>query len=166
MSKYCDGHCKTFLPPDVSSQNHPSMATWPTLKIESTRKIGKHVLSLFKTCAFRYQISQNMCFDIALCTGSGRRTPALQIAKSLYGVVAPPMESETGQFSGKRTNLHGYRNKKRCLVPGIQGWKCPGSASKSLKFILIDPKKLTSPVQSPLVTLRVSRLLRLNSPYI
>ena len=58
------------------------------LKIVLTRKIGKNVFSLFKTCAFRYQISQNMCFDIAFCTGSGRRTPALQIAKNLYGIVA------------------------------------------------------------------------------
>ena len=41
-----------------------------------------------ETCAFRYQISQNMCFDITFCTGSGRRTHALQIAKNLYGIVA------------------------------------------------------------------------------
>jgi hypothetical protein len=52
---------------------------------------GVIVLSLFKTCAFRYQISQNMCFDIAFCTGSGRRTPALQITQNLYGAVAPPV---------------------------------------------------------------------------
>jgi hypothetical protein len=37
----------------------------------------------FKTCAFRYQISQNMCFDIIFCTGSGRRTPARKFVKIL-----------------------------------------------------------------------------------
>jgi hypothetical protein len=78
---HCGGHCKPFLPQDVSSKNNPCMVTWSGLKIASTRKIGKHVLSLFKTCAFRYQISQNMCFDIAFCTGSGRRTPDLQLPK-------------------------------------------------------------------------------------
>ena len=57
---FVDGQCKTFLPQDVSSKSHPSMATWPALKIELTRKIGKHVVSLFKTCGFRYQISQNI----------------------------------------------------------------------------------------------------------
>ena len=54
----------------------------------------------WKTCAFTFQnmcfqisgILQNMCFDIAFCTGSGRRTPALQIAKNLYGAVAPPVD--------------------------------------------------------------------------
>ncbi len=76
-------------------ENHPWMTTWSALKIVSTRKIGKHVLSLFKTCAFRYQISQNMGFDITFCTGSGRRTPALQIAKNLYGAVASPVESQS-----------------------------------------------------------------------
>ena len=55
-------------------------------------KIGKHVFSLFKTCAFRYQISQNMCFDIRFCTGSGRRRPALQIVKNSYVFVAPAVE--------------------------------------------------------------------------
>jgi hypothetical protein len=80
VSKYCDGHCKTFLPQDVSSK---SMTTWSALKIVSTMKISKHVLSLFKTCSFRYQISQNMCFDITFCTDSGRRRPALHWQKSL-----------------------------------------------------------------------------------
>jgi hypothetical protein len=31
--------------------------------------------------AFRYQISQNMCFDITCCTGSWRRRPALKFIK-------------------------------------------------------------------------------------
>jgi len=69
------------------------MTTWPALKIASTRKIGKHVLSLFKTRAFRDQILENTWFDITFCTGSGRRTPALKFIKILYGVVAPPVAS-------------------------------------------------------------------------
>jgi hypothetical protein len=52
-------------------------------KIVLRWKIGKHVLSHFKTCAFRYQISQNMCFEIIFCTGSERRTPALKFVKIL-----------------------------------------------------------------------------------
>ncbi len=67
------------------------------------------VLNCENKCAFRYQISQNMCFDIilnwrvliatckqlvwsirigrnipiwVLCTGSGRRTPALKFVKN------------------------------------------------------------------------------------
>ena len=64
-----------------------SLVTWPTLKIDLTWKIWKHVLSLFKTRTFRYQISQNTWFDIALCTGSGRRKHPLKIDKNLYGVV-------------------------------------------------------------------------------
>jgi hypothetical protein len=43
VSKHCDDRCKTFLPQDVFSRNHPCMTTRPSLKIESTRKIGKHV---------------------------------------------------------------------------------------------------------------------------
>jgi hypothetical protein len=49
--------------------------------------------SLFKTCPFRYQISQNMLFDITFCTGSGRRTHALQNAKNIYGAVASPVDT-------------------------------------------------------------------------
>ena len=78
-----------FLPQDVVQRNNPFMATCADVKIVLTRTIEKHVLSLFKTCAFRYQISQNMCFDITFCTGSGRRTPALKFMKNSYGVVAP-----------------------------------------------------------------------------
>jgi hypothetical protein len=63
------------------------------------------VLSLFKTCAFRYQISQNMCFDITFCTGSGRRTHSLQIAKNLYGAVASPVDWPPSAVQQIATNV-------------------------------------------------------------
>jgi hypothetical protein len=63
----------------------------PALEISFGRKIGKHVLSHFKTRTFRDQISGDRCFDITFCTGSGRRTHVLQIAKNLYGAVASPV---------------------------------------------------------------------------
>jgi hypothetical protein len=39
---------------------------------------------------------ERTCFDITFCTGSGRRTPALQFAKNSYGAVAPPVAYDQG----------------------------------------------------------------------
>ncbi len=49
-----------------------------TVKIALSRKIGKHVLSYFKTRVLREQISDNTFFENRVCTGSGRRTPILK----------------------------------------------------------------------------------------
>jgi hypothetical protein len=64
---FCDGHCKTFLPQDVFSKTNPCMATWPVLKIASTRKIGKHVLS-----DIRYRKTCVLTSDFVLGVGGGR----------------------------------------------------------------------------------------------
>ena len=63
------------------------------LKISLTRKIGKHVLSHFKTRAFRDQTLENTCLENRFCTGSGRRTPALKFCQNSYGFVCPPVVS-------------------------------------------------------------------------
>ena len=56
---------------------------------------------------------ENTCFDITFCTGSGRRTHALQIAKNLYGAVASPVDS------GKDSDDWGRVDRKveRCVDP-------------------------------------------------
>ena len=43
----------------------------------------------WKTLTF---IFQNTCFPRPACTGSGRRSPALQFVKNSYGVVSPPVD--------------------------------------------------------------------------
>jgi hypothetical protein len=55
VSKYCDGHCRNFLPQDVSSRE-PSVDDHVVRFKNCVDKENR------KTCAFTFQ---NMCFQIS-----------------------------------------------------------------------------------------------------
>jgi hypothetical protein len=64
------------------------------LKEESVHDHVAHFENFFdkETLKERSFTFERTCFDITFCTGSGRRTPALQCVKNLYGTVTPPVD--------------------------------------------------------------------------
>ncbi len=47
---------------------------------------------------------ERTCFDITFCTGSGRRTSALEFAKNSNGVVPPPVATDDGRLTISRNS--------------------------------------------------------------
>jgi hypothetical protein len=65
---------------------------------------------------------ENTFFDITFCTGSGRRTHALQIVKNLYGAVASPVVNDP-IFRGVGVY---YESMERKLLKPIYECRCNG----------------------------------------
>jgi hypothetical protein len=93
----------------TKGDNHHGASKKKSKNIQSM--LSKHMFSHFKPCAFRYQISQNMCFDITFCTGSGRRTTVLKFIKNSYGVVTSPVAGGENPLI-QNAYLHDFRREK------------------------------------------------------
>jgi hypothetical protein len=85
----------------------------PSVTIQNPSVTETTVLSHSKTRVFRDQILENTCSENRFCTGSGRRTPALQIAQNLYGALAPPVAISTEFFERRKKNKKMEKKKIR-----------------------------------------------------